>query len=73
MLRCLDTQENPRGIIVVLDKSRVNHALNLFAASLRKRGFTDLALQIENYEELLLAELENKPVTSKPKKSRKTL
>jgi hypothetical protein len=58
---------------VLLDKPRVNHALNLFAASLRKRGFNDLAVQIENYEELLLAELEKQPVISKSKKSRKTL
>ena len=58
---------------MLLDKPRVNYALNLFAASLRKRGFNDLAIQIENYEELLLAELEKQPVISKSKKSRKTL
>ena len=73
MLKHFDLREKPRGIIVVLDKQRVNHALNLFAASLRKRGFNDLAIQIENYEELLLTELEKQPVISKPKKSRKTL
>ena len=39
-----------------LDKERVQHALNLFADSLRSRGKEDLAFMIENYDALLKEE-----------------
>jgi len=54
-----------------LDKPRVQEALNLFADSLRSRGKEDLALMIENYEALLLEEIQEP--AAKPKRARKQL
>jgi hypothetical protein len=54
-----------------LDKPRVQEALNLFADSLRSRGKEDLALMIENYEALLVEEMQ--APAPKPKRARKQL
>jgi len=56
-----------------LDKPRVQEALNLFADSLRSRGKEDLALMIENYEALLLEEIQAAAPAAKPKRARKQL
>jgi hypothetical protein len=56
-----------------LDKPRVGQALNQFADKLRMRGHEDLAFMIENYEALLLEEIQAAAPAPKPKRARKQL
>ena len=49
----------------------MGQALNQFADKLRMRGFEDLAFMIENYEALLLEEIQ--AAAPKPKRARKQL